>query len=192
MTFRNIAGRCGRAGAFTEGDTILFENRGGPPEAFRGVAMDTQLATVMFGSAPIESTAGDKYQVLGLEERMSIRSVFSSQLLASIKENEGADDIVELLSNSTYAIRDKLNGSIRSILDESLGRLLDASGAGGAFAVMNSPVCLTPLGETANLSGFSPDSVREILKYLLAPNKYSSEVELIAHLLIHFSHLDEQ
>lgn len=31
MIFRNIAGRCGRAGAFSEGDTILFENLMGPP-----------------------------------------------------------------------------------------------------------------------------------------------------------------
>jgi len=30
--FRNIAGRCGRAGAFTEGDTLLFDNPLGPSQ----------------------------------------------------------------------------------------------------------------------------------------------------------------
>ena len=30
--FRNIAGRCGRAGAFTEGDTVVFDNPLGPPQ----------------------------------------------------------------------------------------------------------------------------------------------------------------
>ena len=30
--FRNIAGRCGRAGAFTEGDTLVFDNPLGPPQ----------------------------------------------------------------------------------------------------------------------------------------------------------------
>ena len=26
LLFRNVAGRCGRAGVFTEGDTVIFDN----------------------------------------------------------------------------------------------------------------------------------------------------------------------
>ncbi len=192
MTFRNIAGRNGRAGSFTEGDTILFENRGGPPEAFRGVAMEARLNSVMFSSVPIESTAGDTYPNLPEEEQASIRSVFSSQLVASIKENEGSDDIAGLLSSATYAFRDRLQGSISAILHESLGGLLDGSRAGGAFAVMNSPVRLTPVGEVVNLSGFSPESARKMLEYLEDPIVRSPANELMTQLLINFSHLDEQ
>lgn len=192
MTFRNIAGRNGRAGAFTEGDTILFENQGGSPEAFRGVIMSEQLNSVMFSSAPIESTAGDKYPNLREEERASIRSVFSSQLLASIQENEGADNIAGLLSSATYAVRDHNRGSIEVLLNESLAGLLVGNETGGAFAVMNSPVRLTPIGNAANLSGFSPDSARRILEYLADPSVRPLTIALMVQLLLAFSHLDEQ
>lgn len=192
MTFRNIAGRSGRAGAFTEGDTILFENSGGPIEAFRNGQMEARLNTVMFGSAPIESTAGDRYPILPEEERASIRSVFSSQLLASIQENPGEDDIVGLLSSATYAVRDSLAGSIRELLHESLQGLLDSTRAGGALAVMNSPVRLTPVGQAANLSGFSPDSARKMVEYLADPSPRPEGIELLEQLLFVFSDLDEQ
>lgn len=192
MTFRNIAGRSGRAGAFTEGDTVLFENRGGPIDAFRGRLMEAQLNSVMFGSAPIESTAGDKYRNLPEEEQAPIRSVFSSQLIAAIQENEGADNIADLLSSATYAARDRLQGSIGAILDESLAGLLDGSRVGGALAVMNSPVRLTPLGTATNLSGFSPDSARKMVEYLAAASPLLPTIELMAELLVHFSDLDEQ
>lgn len=192
MTFRNIAGRNGRAGAFTEGDTILFENRGGPPKAFSGVNMGAQLNSVMFGSGPIESTAGDNYVNLPEQEQASIRSVFSSQLLASIQENEGVDDIVDLLTSATYAVRDSLHGGIRAMLYESLDGILDGTRAGGPLAIMNSPVCLTPVGEAANLSGFSPDSARKMLEYLTDFSAQPQGVELMAKLLLVFSHLDEQ
>ncbi|MHB1117727.1 DEAD/DEAH box helicase [Sideroxydans sp.] len=192
MTFRNIAGRNGRAGAFTEGDTILFENTGGSPEAFRGVVMREQLYSVMFSSAPIESTAGDKYPNLREEEQASIRSVFSSQLLASIQENEGADNIAGLLSSATYAVRDRSRGSIEALLNESLAGLLDGSRTGGALAVMNSPVRLTQVGNAANLSGFSPNSARKILEYLADTSVRPLAIELMVQMLRAFSHLDEQ
>ncbi len=192
MTFRNIAGRSGRAGAFTEGDTVLFENRGGPPDAFRFVFMEEKLNSVMFSSAPIKSTAGDEFPNLPEAERASIRSIFSSQLLASIQENEGADDIAGLLSSATYAVRDHWQGSIGALLHESLEGLLDGSKIGGPLAVMNSPVRLTPVGEAANLSGFSPDSAREMLAYLAIPSMRIQGLALITEVLFAFSHLDEQ
>tara|TARA_R110000787_G_scaffold286186_1_gene403622 strand:+ start:20625 stop:23435 length:2811 start_codon:yes stop_codon:yes gene_type:complete len=193
MTFRNIAGRCGRAGAFTEGDTILFENKGGPPEAYQNVRMSEELSRVMFGSAPIQSTAGENYLRLEQEERLSIKAAFSSQLLACIKENKGIDNIVDFFSNATYAIHDHFHGNnIKNIFNEALSGLLDVNRVGGPLAVINSPVQLTPLGEAANLSGFSPDSAHKILEYLAKSRTLVPGIELFANLLIHFSHLDEQ
>jgi helicase len=193
MTFRNIAGRSGRAGAFTEGDTILFENRGGPVEAFQGAVMEAKLNSVMFSSAPIASTAGYVYPTLPEKDRASIRSVFSSQLLASIKENEGAEDIAGLLISATYAFYDRGQSNIGALLYESLSGLLDENRVGGALAVMNSPVRLTPVGEAANLSGFSPDSVRRMLEYLAAPLElHQTPYKFLTDLLVFFSSLDEQ
>lgn len=192
MTFRNIAGRSGRAGAFTEGDTILFENRGGPPGAFQIASMENQLNAVMFGSAPIESTAGDNFPSLPDEQRAAIQSVFSSQLLAAIQENPGENDIVGLLSSATYAVRDHDQGSVREVLGESLEALLDSAPAGGALAVINSPIRLTAVGQAANSSGFSPGSARKMLEYLASTSPLPTGIPLLDQLLFVFGNMDEQ
>jgi helicase len=192
MTFRNIAGRNGRAGAFTEGDTVIFANRGGPPEAYYQANLKSKMNTVMFSSTPIESTAGLIYQNLKEQERSSIRATFSSQLVASIKENHGADDIVGLLSSATYASQSHSQSHIKSILDASMADLLDAKRVGGPLAVMNSPVQLTPVGEAVNQTGFSPDSARKMLHYLSSIAIPPPPSELLVQLLSLFGSLDEQ
>lgn len=192
MTFRNIAGRNGRAGAFTEGDTVLFENNGGPPESYWNVAPVHQLHSIMFEQHPIESTGGHLYTLLPDGKRAAVQSVFASQLLASIKENSGEEDIVGLLSNATYAAQDEIGSNIDTLLQDSVTNLLDANRPGGALAVMNSPIRLTPLGEAANLSGFSPNSVRAMLVYLTNLSILPPPSELKAELLLTFGNLDEQ
>jgi len=191
MTFRNIAGRSGRAGAFTEGDTILFENRGGPPDAFIG-GMDSKLNSVMFSSSSVTSTAGDGFRNLTDEQRIQIEAAFSSQLLAALKEHQGEDNIVSRFQDATYANFNESRNFIDTIINSALPNLLSASKPGGALAVINSPIRLTLLGETVNRSGFSPESARAILQYLskdvIEPEGYS----LVVQLLILFSGLAEQ
>jgi helicase len=192
MTFRNIAGRSGRAGAFTEGDTVLFENRGGPPEAFAGGSMKEKLNSVMFSSSPVQSTAGDAWASLTDEERIPIKAVFSSQLLAALKENQDEEGIVTKFGHSTYANLNINNEFIGPIVNQALAMLLDPNKPGGALAVMNSPVRLTPLGDAVNRCGFSPASAHVILAYLLNRAVKPIGSALIEELLQTFSEIAEQ
>lgn len=192
MTFRNIAGRSGRAGAFTEGDTILFENRGGPPAAFANGQMSVKLNSVMFSSSPVMSTAGDGYRTLTDEERIPIQAAFSSQLLAALNENQGEDNIVATFGNSIYANFNQTREFIGPLMSSALANLLDANRPGGAFAVMNSPVRLTQLGETVNRSGFAPESSRSILLYLADNNARPAGNHLIVQILTTFAGIAEQ
>ena len=192
MTFRNIAGRSGRAGAFTEGDTVLFENRGGPPEAYAHGDMKAKLNSVMFSSSPVQSTAGDAWGSLTNEERIPIQAVFASQLLAALRENQNEEGIVATFGASTYASSNIHNEFISQIVDGALVTLLDQNKPGGALAVMNSPVQLTPLGDAVNRCGFSPDSARAILTYLLNGAEKPIGNVLIQQLLETFAEIAEQ
>lgn len=192
MTFRNIAGRSGRAGAFTEGDTILFENLGGPPEAFAGGNMKEKLSSVMFSSSPVQSTAGDAWESLTDEERVPVRAAFSSQLLAALRENQNEAGIIETFEASTYASFNAKRAFIGPIIFDSLRVLLDPNKPGGPLAMMNSPVKLTPLGEAVNRCGFSPDSAQAILAFLLSAETKLIGNALIEQLLLKFAEIAEQ
>ena len=191
MTFRNIAGRSGRAGAFTEGDTILFENRGGPPDAYIG-GMDAKLNSVMFSSSSVTSTAGDGFINLSNEQRVPIAAAFSSQLLAALKEHQGEDNIVSTFRNATYANFNESRNFIETMIDSALANLLDVNRPGGALAVINSPIRLTSLGETVNRSGFSPESARAILQYLTNDVIEPEGNSLVFQILYVFSGIAEQ
>jgi helicase len=192
MTFRNIAGRSGRAGAFTEGDTVLFENRGGPPDAFLGGRMKEKLNSVMFSSAPVQSTVGDAYVNMTDEERVPIEAVLSSQLLAALRENQGQEGIVTTFRLSTYANFNQANYYIEPLINAALGTLLDPNQPGGALAVMNSPVLVTALGESINKCGFSPVSARLILAFLSQAVVEPAGNDLIEQLLVNFADIAEQ
>jgi helicase len=190
MTFRNIAGRCGRAGAFSEGDTVIFENLMGPPSAVgrRGSNIEG-LQEVMFSSSPLESTMSPSAS--GEPLAPSVTAAFGSQLLACIAEHPEADDIVQKLLDASYATKSRGRNQLDEVLQSQLSEILDASAHGGALAVANSPVRLTDIGVAANRSGFSPASTREMMAYLGAQT-FESGATLYSSLLAHFSLIAEQ
>lgn len=191
IAFRNIAGRCGRAGAFSEGDTVLFENLLGPPSTEKTKVDRSRLEGIMFSSEPLESTVGKHWADATDEVKKSVSAAFGSQLLASIGEHPNSDNIVDEMVNASYAAQCGAGEELRSILGASLQGILDATAAGGAFAVANSPVRLTELGIAASRSGFSPDSCRKMLQFLNAGNFAEAEA-LYANLLLEFSEISEQ
>ncbi|MBN0379105.1 hypothetical protein JTM61_34280, partial [Pseudomonas aeruginosa] len=103
MTFRNIAGRCGRAGAFSEGDTILFENLMGPPSLKRGQRNKRSLEEVMFASSPLQSTLGGEWDETPIQGQKLLEATISAQLLACIGEHPDTEDIVSVLTEASYA-----------------------------------------------------------------------------------------
>lgn len=191
MTFRNIAGRCGRAGAFSEGDTVLFENLMGPPSRQRPSSDVRRLEEVMFSSAPLDSTIGQGWSETPEPAQQLLAAAFGSQLLACIGEHPETDDIVDELVDSSYASRCGGTRALRNVLKKTLTGILDESAAGGAFAVANSPVRLTQVGKAANRSGFSPDSCRLMLEFL-DQDSFDDGPSLYAGLLRQFHGIPEQ
>lgn len=191
MTFRNIAGRCGRAGAFSEGDTVLFENLMGPPSKNQRRSNITTMESVMFSSAPLSSTLGAEWAAATPTVQRHIEATFSSQLLACIDEHPDADDVVSDLLDASYAGSTDGEDNIRRVLEASVAEILDESLAGGALAVRNSPIRLTEFGRAANLSGFSPHTCRQMVEFLSA-EAFQLGPHLFAKLLEDFHDIPEQ
>ena len=190
MTFRNIAGRCGRAGAFSEGDTVLFENRMGPPSRTRAINVKA-LEQVMFSSMALESTAGKGFTAESEITQHLLEATFSSQLLACVGENPQVEDVVSEFVAASYTNHGAGAENLKRILNAALADMLDANRQGGALAVANSPVRLTGFGAAANLSGFSPATCRQMTQYLAA-DEFLVGPELYANLLRRFKYIPEQ
>lgn len=191
MTFRNIAGRCGRAGAFSEGDTILFENLMGPPSTNFRQSNTARMEAVMFSSAPLASTLGTEWAATAPNVQQHLEATFSSQLLACIDEHPDSDDVVSDLVAASYAGATDSEANIRRVLDASVTEILDEAQSGGALAVMNSPIRLTEFGQAANLSGFSPRTCRRMVEFLSA-DAFEVGPPMFAKLLGDFNAIPEQ
>ena len=80
--FRNIAGRCGRAGRFTEGDTLVFDNPLGPAQ-FTALSVRRDVQRRAFVGAVL----GEPHSAFATDEtegaaRTQTRAALESQLLA--------------------------------------------------------------------------------------------------------------
>ncbi|MFQ2740883.1 DEAD/DEAH box helicase [Aeromonas caviae] len=190
MTFRNIAGRCGRAGAFSEGDTVLFENLMGPPSMARK-RNTRRLEEVMFSSSPLMSTLGREWAETPIHEQKLLEATFSAQLLACIGEHPDAEDIVSELTEASYAGQTDGKRNVHRIMSETVSSILDNHLVGGAMAVMNSPIRLTEFGQAANLSGFSPGTCRLMVEFL-SEESFETNAALYRELLERFNSIPEQ
>ena len=85
--FRNIAGRCGRAGAFTEGDTLVFDNPLGPSE-FTAIEVRRDLQRAQFVGASLAQpqSALSKDSAQTGAARDGTTAALESQLLALLRE----------------------------------------------------------------------------------------------------------
>jgi helicase len=192
MTFRNIAGRCGRAGAFSEGDTVLFENLMGPPSMRPRHRNDHSLEEVMFSSSPLMSTlGGEEWNKSPVQAQQMLAATLEAQLLACIGSHPESEDIVSELTEASYAMQTGGGDNVRRILSETVSSILDDEQIGGAMAVMNSPIRLTEVGQAANLSGFSPGTCRLMLQFL-SEKSFKSDESLYYDLLKRFNNIPEQ
>ena len=191
LLFKNISGRCGRAGKFTEGDTIIFDNPIGdarmtsPPHRRKLLQDEFFLAP----SDPVVSSA------ISRVNRLRALSIIGSQLLAAIPENPQAEDLASTFHQYGFAIRtdasqaaeERINAAFRDVMDDSDGRPL---------AVAASPARLTPFGRAANQSGLSPLAARELrdaLNTLPHPGARGSDlVSISVALLTSLANLPEQ
>jgi helicase len=187
--FANIAGRAGRAGSFTEGDTILYDNPLGEPVFTHPTALMREffLAERLPGlQSAFESTEEP--------ESDSLRAALASQLVAAIPESPAVSSLVTeptmhmLVTRSEDHERAAL---VEQMLREAEDELLSAEG-GLPVAVANSPLQLTPFGIAANRTGFSPRSARRIVTALRADAPGLELAVVGAHLLRDLGDIPEQ
>ncbi len=185
LMFRNIAGRCGRAGQFVEGDTIVYDNVLGKltytAEEVRGRA----LASLLSDPPPLVSAANDNVDQATQDK---IEAALSAQLIASIPENPTVDPLDQVFANTMYAA---IRGTPPSAMMALIRAELLDDRAGEPFAKAASPMRLTPLGLSANRTGFGVRTVRKMLAYLAEvemtePSKLSSDI------LLRFGSVSEQ
>ena len=168
LLFKNIAGRCGRAGQFTEGDTIIFDNPVGDPQLTSPARRPDLHHQIFFSDdQPLLASAISK-----LDSQTAVATI-GSQLLAAISENPGAEDLAPSFISHSFAhetenarlAADRISVAFQGILDESDGQPL---------AVAASPARLTPFGEAANSGGLSPETARKLRNTLSGFSQFGS------------------
>lgn len=161
LLFRNIAGRCGRAGSFTEGDTIIFDNMLGDLKYTQQLSRRDYQNTLF--SDPPELQSAIANHELPKDDQSAINAALSSQLLAAIPENPSDQFVEKTFADQLYAA---FNGRSPGKLLTAIREELLSTKEGEPFAVTASPMKLTPLGEAANRTGFSPNTCRRIVRFL--------------------------
>lgn len=194
LIFRNIAGRSGRAGSYTEGDTVLFENLLGPasPQLNTPASRNAAIAHILTDNSPLEAAVRLVNGVVDDRDEQAIVASYASQLLAAIPENPTEQDIVSKLVRFSYSTRSGQADRLSVLFQTALNEMLDVSLSGGAMATRNSPVALTELGIAANLSGFSPTTVRTLVSFLRRSDLPNEVADMVAASLEHCAEVPEQ
>jgi len=187
LKFRNIAGRSGRAGVFAEGDTIVFENVLGPSKFVDHQNRTGAILSMM--ERPDEVSSALEEEVVSSESEARKR-VMSANFLAAISENP-RDATLERSYADKLLVRELPNGeSAHQMMAKIRADVL--GGGGVAFAVAASPLRLTPIGEAASRSLFSPESCRTIIQVLGSLPASNEFEEIAAYLLTELGGIPEQ
>ena len=175
LLFKNIAGRCGRAGQFTEGDTVIFDNPVGDAHLTSPARRPSLQNEVFFpDSQPMLTSA------IGRLDRQTAVSTIGSQLLAAIRENPEVDDVHSKFVQHSFAYRSAQTTLVRERTSAAYGEILDES-QGEPLAIVASPAQLTPLGRAVSDAGLSPATARKLLSTLNELRNYgSSRADLVA------------
>ncbi|HEY0073670.1 MAG TPA: hypothetical protein VGB77_06170, partial [Abditibacteriaceae bacterium] len=159
--FRNIAGRCGRAGAFTEGDTIILDNPLGSSEFTAPQVRRAWQEKSFF--APLTAEVSSTYEKLreATPYVELLRATLASQFLAVIAENEGVPDLTENFIARCYATRLGIG-----MQDEMKTIARELREGGFAECEENGVWRLSDLGRAANESELSLTTCRLLISTL--------------------------
>lgn len=189
LLFRNIAGRCGRAGEFSEGDTILFDNVLGGQQ-FTSNNLRQQWQAKLFGDPPaLRSAAFDDRQSPDEQERSAY--ALASQFLACVPECPDEEDQAKVFSQSLYSNYTGSDKAAERLISKVKATLLNSED-GEPLAVAASPIRLTPFGIAANRTGLSPQSCRAIRAFLRTPLAASDFWGFCSHILLGLGTAPEQ
>ena len=169
LLFKNISGRCGRAGQFTEGDTIIFDNPVGDENLTLPSRRLRLQEDIFFAkNQPVLTSA-----IARLDFPASVATV-GSQLLATIAENSHAEDLASTFCEFSFFHHTGDAELATKRIDAANQEILDNT-KGPPLAIAASPVQLTPFGEAANQGGLSPGTARVLRHTLNEINKWESQ-----------------
>ena len=161
---RNIVGRCGRAGAWTEGDTIIYDNPLGD-RAFTEMPQRARWIEHLC-LEPGPSEANSALQVLAGPGSPPewLRAALETQLLAAIGENSwhSINEAAQQFADVLYAPHRKVD--VRPLLQQTLRDW--ASHDEPLLAQAGGQLSLTPLGQAFRAADLSPATARRLLQVL--------------------------
>lgn len=164
LLFKNISGRCGRAGHFTEGDTVIYDNPVGDSSLTAPARRSLLQDDIFFSqSAPSVSSS-----IVSVDQRRAVSAV-SSCLLAAVSENPDVEDLVSSFYENSFAYYSPVDSEATSAARKRVWLAYDEvidSSNGRPLAEVASPARLTPLGEAVNVTGFCPATARKIMNEL--------------------------
>lgn len=163
LLFSNIAGRSGRAGMHTEGETILVDNPVGNPGMVAPGPRAAALRRILgLEEEPKLTSALSDDRALDIDVN---RAVLASQFLAAIPENPRDPSVGESLSGAMFnVVSGTPSVDITDFMEEVEADVLDDSD--GALAAAASPLALTDLGAIALKTGLSPNSFRRLFAHV--------------------------
>ena len=157
LLFKNIAGRCGRAGQFTEGDTVIFDNPVGDDKYTQTNVRNALRQAIFFSESQPKLTSA----INRLGEKSAV-SALGSQLLAAISENSESENLSGFFVTNCFAYQGEDAGQIaRQRIDLALNEILEDS-EGEPLATAASPIQLTPFGEAAKNAGLTPATAKRL------------------------------
>jgi helicase len=185
LLVRNIAGRCGRAGRFTEGDVVIYDSPLGDRTFKVGEGRERMLRKTLFseGDMGLSSAANSEFT------SHSVRGVIASQFLAAVVENPESEDLEGHFYSRLLAARNDESKRICQLIDAVSKEITSPE---WSLASRNSPLAVTNLGRAVNLSGFSPSSSRSIAGAIENLPRNGTPVEIVALLLAELGDLPEQ
>ena len=163
--FRNVAGRCGRAAVYTEGDTIVYDNPVGDTDHTSPWIRPQEIDGMCLSDGPEPVRSALQPLLDNIRDPISF-SVVASQFLAAVPENPAEDNLSAAFSRETYAAQLHGAAKVETLFQVIARDLTDPTH--GALAVANSPFRLTDFGTAANKTGFSPESCRRIHQFLIS------------------------
>lgn len=190
LLFRNIAGRSGRAGAHTEGVTVVYDNVVGDPSLVapqRRLALQSRIfATDVL--PPLVSTS----TLVDGDGQVSVthEAVVAANFLAAIPENPQEQELETALYAASFAAVTSLPNRLMDELRDARMAVLDE--ADGALAVALSPLSLTQQGKAANLTGLSPATCKAVIRMLAHTDLPETEAERAAYVLTYLRTAPEQ
>jgi len=157
LLFRNIAGRCGRAWEFVEGDTIIVDR---PDRELADYSSRRQRYMELYVNPPpyaLHSSLEKEFRSNSGQISVGTRAVLESQFTAHVAICNESEDIESRFTHSLYAgLQDDVARHIHSTMVE----FTDYVTTEPNYPVMTrqSPLQLTGFGEVVLRTGLSPRS----------------------------------